>query len=297
MSPVQDMLGIVSEQSRRGASPRVRRRRTLVVAAAAVLLVAGGGAVILGGLTGRAASGEPTPTASAVASATPPTGTPTQPSRPSPSTTPDPAPAPTFDRAARSIDDPNSIWVVVDKLRPLNPTDYAPDDLVEVPIPFANPPQLRQEASDAVVAMFAAFTAETGLALQSQSAYRSFDSQTRVYNNDVGNLGQAGADLSTARPGTSEHQTGLTIDISAQPGQCSLDGCFADTPHGQWLAANAWRFGFLLRYPADKIPVTGYEFEPWHFRYIGIDLAAEMHTTGFTTLEEFFGLPAAPSYG
>jgi len=297
MSPVQDMLGIVSEQSRRGASPRVRRRRTLVVAAAAVLLVAGGGAVILGGLTGRAASGEPTPTASAVASATPPTGTPTQPSRPSPSTTPDPAPAPTFDRAARSIDDPNSIWVVVDKLRPLNPTDYAPDDLVEVPIPFANPPQLRQEASDAVVAMFAAFTAETGLALQSQSAYRSFDSQTRVYNNDVGNLGQAGADLSTARPGTSEHQTGLTIDISAQPGQCSLDACFADTPHGQWLAANAWRFGFLLRYPADKIPVTGYEFEPWHFRYIGIDLAAEMHTTGFTTLEEFFGLPAAPSYG
>ena len=297
MSPVQDMLGIVSEQSRRGASPRVRRRRTLVVAAAAVLLVAGGGAVILGGLTGRAASGEPTPTASAVASATPPTGTPTQPPRPSPSTTPDPAPAPTFDRAARSIDDPNSIWVVVDKLRPLNPTDYAPDDLVEVPIPFANPPQLRQEASDAVVAMFSAFTAETGLALQSQSAYRSFDSQTRVYNNDVGNLGQAGADLSTARPGTSEHQTGLTIDISAQPGQCSLDACFADTPHGQWLAANAWRFGFLLRYPADKIPVTGYEFEPWHFRYIGIDLATEMHSEGVTTLEEFFGLPAAPSYG
>ena len=295
MSSVQDMLGSVSEQSRRGASPRVRRRRTLVAAIAALVLVAGG-AVVLGGLTGRAASGETTPTASAVAPATPSAGTPTPP-RPAPSTTPEPALAPTFDRAARSIDDPNSIWVVVDKLRPLTPTDYAPDDLVDVPIPFANPPQLRQEASDAVVAMFSTFTAETGLALQSQSAYRSFDAQTRVYNNDVGNLGQAGADLSTARPGTSEHQTGLTIDISAQPGQCSLDACFADTPHGQWLAANAWRFGFLLRYPADKIPVTGYEFEPWHFRYIGIELATEMHNTGVTTLEEFFGLPAAPSYG
>lgn len=259
-------------------------------------MVVGGGAVILGGLTGRAASGAPTPAASAGLT-TPPAGTPAPPPRPSPSTTPDPAPAPTFDRAARSIDDPTSIWVVVDKLRPLNPTDYAPDDLVDVPIPFANAPQLRQEASDAVVALFAAFTAETGLALQSQSAYRSFDAQTRIYNNDVGNLGQAGADLSTARPGTSEHQTGLTIDISAQPGQCSLNACFADTPHGQWLAANAWRFGFLLRYPADKTPVTGYEFEPWHFRYIGIDLATEMHNTGVTTLEEFFGLPAAPSYG
>ena len=289
------MLGIVLEQSRRGASPRVRRRRTLV-AVTAGLLVAGAGAVILGGLTGRAAPGDTAPDASAAPTTAEPATPPAEP-RPSPSASPDPAPAPTFDRTAHSIDDPNSIWVVVDKLRPLNPTDYSPDDLVDVPVPFANSPQLRQEASDAVVSLFAAFTAETGLALQSQSAYRSFDSQTRVYNNDLVNLGQAGADLSTARPGTSEHQTGLTIDISAQPGQCSLNACFADTPHGQWLAAHAWRFGYLLRYPADKIPVTGYEFEPWHFRYIGIDLATEMHSEGVTTLEEFFGLPAAPSYG
>ena len=178
----------------------------------------------------------------------------------------------------------------------MNPVDYTPADLVDVPVPFDNPPRLRVEASDAVVELFAAFTAETSLSLQSQSAYRDFDVQTRIYNQDVANLGQAGADLSTARPGTSEHQTGLTIDISAQPGQCTLNACFADTPHGQWLSANAWRFGFLLRYPADKTAVTGYEFEPWHFRYVGIDLAAEMHDTGVTTLEEFFGLPAAPSY-
>jgi len=287
------MLGIVSEESRRGASPAVRRRRTLIALAAGFLVLAGGGAMVLGGITGRAGALPADPTTAPVPSAT---ASPNPP-RPFPSATPEPVPAPAFDRTARSIDDPDSIWVVVDKLRPLNPTDYGPADLVDVPVPFANPPKLRQEASDAVVALFAAFTAETGLALQSQSAYRSFDSQTRVYNNDVGNLGQAGADLSTARPGTSEHQTGLTIDISAQPGQCSLDACFAQTPHGQWLAANAWRFGFLLRYPADKIPVTGYEFEPWHFRYIGIDLSTEMHNTGVTTLEEFFGLPAAPSYG
>ncbi|WP_256041480.1 M15 family metallopeptidase [Cryobacterium sp. SO1] len=272
----------------------MRRRRGLVAVAAGLLVIAGGGAVILGTLT---ATGNAPPTTAASPSAAPPAALPAEPPRPSPSVSPDPAPAPTFDRAARSIDDPNSIWVVVDKLRPLNPTDYTPDDLVDVPIPFANAPQLRREASDAVVALFAAFTAETGLALQSQSAYRGFDAQTRIYKNDVANLGQVGADLSTARPGTSEHQTGLTIDISAQPGECSLSACFADTRHGQWLAVNAWRFGFLLRYPADKTPVTGYEFEPWHFRYIGIDLATEMHNTGFSTLEEFFGLPAAPSYG
>jgi D-alanyl-D-alanine carboxypeptidase len=273
----------------------VRRRRTLVAAIAAALLVAGAAAVILGGITGRAATeSPPAPTGSATPTAVPPA--PTESPRPSPATAPAPAPAPTFNRAAHSIDDPNSIWVVVDKLRPFTPVDYAPADLVDVPVPFANPPQMRKEASDAVVALFSAFTAETGLALQSQSAYRSFDTQTTVYNRDIATLGQAGADLSTARPGTSEHQTGLTIDISAQPGLCSLSACFGDTPHGAWLAAHAWRFGFLLRYPADKVPITGYEFEPWHYRYIGVDLATEMHNTGVSTLEEFFGLPAAPSY-
>jgi D-alanyl-D-alanine carboxypeptidase len=283
----------VSEPSRRGASPRVRRRRALVAAGGLLVIVLLAAAAIHG-LTGRdatlAAPGHRT-------SSSGPSTAATEPPRPSPSATPVAAPAPTFDREAHSIDDPNSIWVVVDKLRPLTPTDYIPNDLVEVPVAFANPPALRHEASGAVVALFAAFTAETGLALQSQSAYRSFEAQTRVYNGDIATLGQTGADLSTARPGTSEHQTGLTIDISAQPGQCSLSACFGDTPHGQWLAVNAWRFGFLLRYPADKVEITGYEFEPWHFRYIGIPLATEMHDTGVSTLEEFFGLPAAPSYG
>ena len=287
-------LGIVPDHMRRGASQHVRRRRALVVAAAAVLTVLAIGAVVAGAVTGQAASAPP-----AAASATPPTALPASPApppRPAPDATPAPAPAPTFDVSAHSIDDPNSIWVVVNKTRPLTPTDFIPGDLVEVPVPFANPPRMRVEASDATVALFAAFTAETGLKLQSQSAYRDSAAQTRIYDQDILTLGQAGADLSTARPGTSEHQTGLTIDISAQPGECSLSACFGETPHGQWLAANAWRFGFLLRYPADKVPVTGYEYEPWHYRYVGTALSEELHSTGVTTLEEFFGLPAAPGY-
>lgn len=279
-----------------GVAQPFRRRR--LIALSIVLSVLAAGAVAAGALTGAIAPlvagsvPDPAPVPRAEPSSTP-TLTPT---RATPTGSPAPVVVPTFDRSARSLDDPASLWAVVDKARPLNPSDYAPADLVDVPVPHVWSPQLRREASDATVALFAAFEAETGLRLQSQSAYRSFATQVRVYNADVAANGQAFADTSTARPGTSEHQTGLAIDISALPGNCSLDACFGDTEHGRWLAGNAWRFGFLLRYPADKVAITGYAYEPWHFRYIGTDLATEMHTTGTTTLEEFFGLPAAPGY-
>ncbi len=155
---------------------------------------------------------------------------------------------------------------------------------------------LRAEAATATEAMFAAAQAEAGLSLQITSAYRSFESQTRIYNRTVGNLGQAGADKVSARPGHSEHQTGLAVDIGSIPAVCSFEACFGGTPHGQWLAANAYRFGFVLRYPDGLTPVTGYIYEPWHFRYVGLELAAEVQATGIQTLEEFFGLPAAPDY-
>ena len=133
--------------------------------------------------------------------------------------------------------------------------------------------------------------------MQSQSAYRSYSTQESVYAGWVDSLGQEGADLTSARPGHSEHQTGLAIDINALPDQgCALEPCWGDTPHAQWLAANAYRFGFIVRYPDGKTDITGYEYEPYHMRYVGIELATEMHTTGITTLEEFFGLPPAPDY-
>ena len=187
--------------------------------------------------------------------------------------------------------------MVVNKLRPLNPQNFAAPDLVDVPVPYIYAPKLRQEASDAVVAMFAAYTAETGLKMQSQSAYRSYSAQVSVYNGWVAKLGQAGADLTSARPGHSEHQTGLSIDISALPAKCALQACFGDTPQGIWLANNAYKYGFILRYPNGLTSITGYEYEPWHYRYTGVLLATEMHNTGVATLEEFFSLPAAPTYG
>jgi len=227
-----------------------------------------------------------------------PTPSPTQTRSPSttPSPTPTPTPTPTFNRAAFSIDDPASLWVVANKLRPLNPPQFEPA-VVPVPVDFANEPFLRQEASDAVVQMFAAFTSETGLFMQSQSAYRSYWAQESVYAGWVSSLGQEGADLTSARPGHSEHQTGLAIDVSALPANCSLDQCFADTPQGQWLAANGWKYGFIVRYPNGYTQITGFEFEPWHMRFVGVELALELHTTGVLTLEEFFSLPPAPTYG
>lgn len=224
-----------------------------------------------------------------------------EPSLPAPelpaATTPAPAqPTPVFDRAQLSIDDPASPWVVVNKLRPLQPREYRPADLVRVPVPHTNPVSLRAEASAAVVAMFDAFTAETGMSLQSLSAYRSYSTQVAVYNGHVRNRGQAYADVSSARPGHSEHQTGLSLDIGSLPAVCAFQACFGETAHGRWLAENAWRFGFVLRYPADLTSITGYKYEPWHVRYVGPPLASEMRTTGTATLEEFFGLPPAPDY-
>jgi D-alanyl-D-alanine carboxypeptidase len=185
---------------------------------------------------------------------------------------------------------------VVNKLNPLTPADYAAPDLVSVPVPFVNAPTMRKEAADQIVAMFAAYQGETGNQMQAQSAYRSYSVQANVYQGWVNSLGQEGADLTSARPGHSEHQTGLAMDISSVPAQCALDQCFAETDQGRWLAANAYKWGFILRYPNGMTSITGYEFEPWHYRYVGVSLATAMHDTGIQTMEEFFSLPAAPDY-
>ena len=260
------------------------QRRRLVVAGWLSLVLIAIAAVVVGAVTGAAgpsASGAPSTTgASDAASGSAETQTP----RPAPSASSAPAAVDTFDKTARSIDDPASIWVVVNKLRPLNPQDFEPDDLVTVPVAHTWEPLMRQEASDAVVAMFQAATDEAGLYLASNSAFRSYSTQVDLYGD--------GSDPTTAPPGASEHQTGLAIDIGAENG-CTFE-CLETSPEGEWLRANAYRFGFLLRYPADKVDVTGYPHEAWHYRYIGVELATEMHDTGFTTLEEFFGLPAVP---
>jgi len=223
-----------------------------------------------------------------------PSATP-RPTRPTPTSSPTPSIV-AFDKSAHSVVDPASTWLVVNKSRALNPVGFVPGDLVYPDVTYVNRQPMRQQTADALVAMFAAGRAEAGLEFSVQSAYRSYDSQVRVYDEDVQQHGRDFADTDTARPGNSEHQTGLAVDISAVPAKCSLDACFAQTPQGEWLAKNAYRFGFLLRYPADKVAVTGFTFEPWHFRFVGVPLSTELHTVGVTTLEEFFSVPGGTAY-
>ena len=187
-----------------------------------------------------------------------------------------------------SLDDPASIWVVVNKQHPL-PSTYVPSDLVAV-----GSQQMRRDAAAAVQKLIDAATVQS-VALRAVSGYRSYVSQTSVYNNYVKTDGVAKADTYSARPGHSEHQTGLAVDLGASNGSCDLQICFADTAEGKWLAAHAYEYGLTIRYPADKTTVTGYQYEPWHLRYVGTDLAKKLHDSG-KTIEEYFDLPAAPSY-
>ncbi|PVZ58492.1 D-alanyl-D-alanine carboxypeptidase [Arthrobacter sp. H-02-3] len=126
------------------------------------------------------------------------------------------------------------------------------------------------------------------------SGYRSFSQQASLYNSYVSQYGQATADTLAARAGYSEHQTGLAMDIGNASGTCALQACFANTPAGQWAAKNCRDYGFIIRYPAGAEATTGYTYEPWHLRYVGKNVALDMSST--ETLEDYFGLEAAPDY-
>ena len=190
---------------------------------------------------------------------------------------------PSFDKNKHSTTDPASIWVVVNKSRPLNPLTYAPTDLSNV----GGNQQLRKEAATALTTMFSA-AAKEKLILKPLSSFRSYATQVTVYNREVAANGKAIADTQSAQPGKSEHQTGWAIDIGG--GGCGIEDCFGNTKEGKWVAANAYKYGFIIRYVAGKEAVTGYRAEPWHIRYIGVELATEMNKKGIQTLEEFFGL-------
>lgn len=190
----------------------------------------------------------------------------------------------------------DSLQVFVNKRNPLADKTYIPSDLVmPVGIPNTNATPLRAEAATALEKM-ATDARAAGFELVLASGYRSYQTQISVYNGYVQNYGQAAADGTSARPGFSEHQTGLAADLAAVGQGCSIMECFETTPAGTWLAANAYKYGFVLRYPKDQQAITGYNFEPWHFRYIGTELSEMMNYQGYKTLEEFLGFDPAPDY-
>ncbi|WP_343212961.1 M15 family metallopeptidase, partial [Arthrobacter sp. H5] len=186
--------------------------------------------------------------------------------------------------AAPPINDPNNIEVLVTKSRPLNPLRYIAPDLVYYP---GTNYVLRRAVSTNLQNLFAG-ARNAGAPLAVVSAYRSYDEQASLYNYYVGIYGQATADTISARPGHSEHQTGLAVDVGNANGSCGLGACFGDTVGGRWVAANAYKYGFIVRYPNGYQSTTGYTYEPWHLRYVGRSIATEMKTRGIATMEHYY---------
>lgn len=184
----------------------------------------------------------------------------------------------------------NYLDILVNKSNALDP-DYVPEDLVPVDIPFAYIGEdrrnyLREPAARALENMFRS-ASDVGLNLIGVSGYRSYDRQRNIYEQNLAVKGEEYTSLYSAKPGQSEHQTGLAMDISTPSIFSSLTTEFENTPEGRWLRDNAPNYGFILRYPAGKEHITGYAYEPWHFRYVGIPLATYLKNEGIT-LEEYY---------
>lgn len=190
------------------------------------------------------------------------------------------------------ITNPENIMALVNKQFSF-PGDYTPPDLVRPNVPFSFGDQdieksyMRKEAAQALEKMFADAKKEQ-IRLFAVSGYRSYKRQEQIMNNQIAKAGSfEKAAQAVAPPGQSEHQSGLTMDISAESVQFDLLQSFETTKEGQWLANNAHKYGFILRYPKGKEEITQYMYEPWHFRYVGVQAAEEIFKHGWT-LEEYF---------
>lgn len=189
-----------------------------------------------------------------------------------------------------TIMDPDSIPVLVNKENIL-PDDYKPTDLVYPDVRFTftekiEKRMMRKEAAGALESLFQAAD-EQGVPLAGVSAYRSQKTQTSLFNHYVEKDGLEAALLYSASPGTSEHQTGLAIDVTSSDGSCAAEDCFGETDQAQWLIDNSATYGFIIRYEEGKESITGYKYEPWHLRYVGQKLAQELTDRGLT-LEEYY---------
>ncbi|MGY1550963.1 cell wall-binding repeat-containing protein [Microbacterium sp. A588] len=194
-----------------------------------------------------------------------------------------------------STTDPHSPWLVVNKKRPL-PSSHEPADMRPVNVRNVGGGWMRREAAGALEQLFAHASAEGAGAMGNASAHRSYSYQQQLFDSAVRRKGIAQAEIDTARPGFSEHQSGMAIDVVACGNGCGSIYGFGGTPQSRWVNDNAHRFGFIVRYEPGYQHIAGYMSEPWHLRYVGAALATDYKAGGFHTLEQYFGLPAAPHY-
>ena len=189
------------------------------------------------------------------------------------------------------VDDPTDTLVLVNKSHAL-PKGYEPGDLIasNVRFPFTQdlPKRyMRKEAAHALEDLFGAAD-KAGLDLFAQSGYRSYNRQVAIFASYVEDDGEEAANKYSARPGESEHQTGLTMDVTSPEINFNLHTDFAKTAEGKWVKTHAHEYGFIVRYLKGKENITKYQYEPWHLRYVGKDVAAVIHEKGIT-LEKYLG--------
>lgn len=209
------------------------------------------------------------------------------------------------DRPATQVGYDDYPYTVLDTVFAL-PADYEPPDLVSASLAFpaaydgGGGLQVRAVVLEDLRAMLAAAEA-AGVRLAVQSAYRSYAYQERTFDYWVDRDGLDAALASSARPGHSEHQLGTALDLRTWDGPPAWDlADWAGTEEGAWVAANAYRYGFVMSYPEGSKDVTCYVYEPWHYRYVGRELAAAIHESGLTPREYLWSRPevaAAPGRG
>lgn len=177
------------------------------------------------------------------------------------------------------IENPSDILVLCNKYNSL-PADYVPSDLVEVTgaNAAAGGLKLRKEAAEAFDRLCAG-AKEAGYSIYAASTYRSYSYQKSLYNNYVASDGAAKADTYSARPGFSEHQTGLAVDVK---NATTVYDNFGSTKEYQWAKDNIHKYGFIIRYLPSTIDITGYKSEEWHFRYVGVETATAVYNSGLT---------------
>jgi len=184
----------------------------------------------------------------------------------------------------------DSLLVLVNKKRNI-PADYIPKNMVIPNVKFSfegNSPKkyLRKEAAQALEELFQCALKEE-LVLLATSGYRSYETQKNIFDNKAQAIGKEAANLVSAYPGQSEHQTGLAMDITCSEASYSLVEGFGETKEGIWVKENAHKYGFIIRYPKGKEKITGYSYEPWHLRFVGQDVAKYLVENDLT-LDEYF---------
>lgn len=180
------------------------------------------------------------------------------------------------------------LLILVNKQNPVDQA-YKPEDLTKIKYFVSDRSEttryMRAEAAEAFH-LLVEMAAANGLELKMTTAYRSYDFQKILFNGYVEREGEAAANTFSARPGESEHQTGLSVDVSSPSVDFQLSNDYGKTEEGKWLANHAHRFGFIIRFPKGKEEITGYQYEPWHIRYVGLTAAKEIYEQNLT-LEEY----------